>query len=59
MSQVPRLLTTSEVAQALRVDPGTVRRWASNGQIDHVRLPSGGLRFPSTVLNGMTAPAAS
>lgn len=39
------LLTTVEVAQMLRVDRGTVTRWARLGQIPYVRLPGGGYRF--------------
>lgn len=34
------LLTIAEVAQILRVDNTTVRRWAIGGALDVVRLPS-------------------
>lgn len=33
------LLTVSEVAQALRVDDTTVRRWIKNGVLEAVTLP--------------------
>lgn len=33
------LLTVSEVAQILRVDPTTVRRWLQNGVLSAIALP--------------------
>ncbi|HLZ59057.1 MAG TPA: helix-turn-helix domain-containing protein [Ktedonosporobacter sp.] len=33
------LLTVHEVAQILRVDDTTVRRWIKNGVLEAVRLP--------------------
>jgi excisionase family DNA binding protein len=33
------LMTVHEVAQQLRVDDTTVRRWIKNGVLDAVRLP--------------------
>lgn len=34
------LLTVSEVAQILRVDDTSVRRWVKQGTLEAVRLPS-------------------
>lgn len=42
---LPRLLRTGEVAEALAVDPDTVRRWVREGKLAAVELPSGVLRF--------------
>lgn len=39
------LLTPGEVAGMFRVDPKTVTRWASAGQIGSVRTPGGHRRF--------------
>lgn len=36
------LLTIEEVADALRVDPTTVRRWIKRGILDAVKLPQVG-----------------
>ncbi len=36
---MPDLLTVSEVAQILRVDDTTVRRWVKQGVLDAVVLP--------------------
>lgn len=33
------LLTINEVAEALRVDPTTVRRWVKNGVLEAISLP--------------------
>ena len=38
------LLTVREVAQQLRVDATTVRRWISNGSLHAIRLPAVGKR---------------
>jgi len=38
------LLTVHEVAQILRVDDTTVRRWIKNGVLEAVALPHKGLR---------------
>jgi len=45
MEQEPALLVTSEVARRLNVNPATVRRWAEEGRIRHIKLPNGFLRF--------------
>lgn len=49
-------MTTSEVAQALRVDSSTVRRWATTGAIAAVRLPNGTFRIPRTALDELLMP---
>jgi excisionase family DNA binding protein len=38
------LLTVHEVAQELRVDDTTVRRWIKNGVLDAIPLPHPGTR---------------
>ncbi len=43
--QTEELLTVREVAQALRVDDTTVRRWIKNGVLDAVNLPHVGKRM--------------
>jgi DNA binding domain, excisionase family len=61
------LLTVSEVAQALRVDDTTVRRWVKNGVLDAVELPHlrtrRGYRIKkdtlSKLMEGTTATAAT
>ena len=40
-----RLLTVAQVADQLGVHVNTVRRWADQGYIEHVKLPSGYRRF--------------
>ncbi len=52
-------MTTSEVAQALRVDASTVRRWVTNGAIASVRLPNGTIRIPRETVDQMLTPAAA
>lgn len=42
------LLTPAEVAQAFRVDPKTVTRWARAGRLSSVRTPGGHRRFRAT-----------
>jgi excisionase family DNA binding protein len=37
--QTSELLTVSEVAETLRVDATTVRRWIKNGVLEAVSLP--------------------
>jgi excisionase family DNA binding protein len=38
------LLTVSQVAQQLRVDTTTVRRWIKSGALDAIALPHVGVR---------------
>lgn len=40
-----QLLTPSEVAKLLRVDPKTVTRWATQGRITSTKTPGGHHRF--------------
>jgi excisionase family DNA binding protein len=40
-----RLLTASEVAALIRVDRGTVSRWAASGRLPSVRTPGGHRRY--------------
>lgn len=38
------LLTVTEVARILRVDPTTVRRWVTQGTLEAIPLPKRGAR---------------
>lgn len=44
MPETDELLTVHEIAQAVRVDDTTVRRWIKNGVLEAVRLPHAGKR---------------
>ena len=46
-----RLLTSKEVAEAFRVDPKTVTRWALTGKISSIRTPGGHRRFSLSEVN--------
>lgn len=59
MTREIELLTTSEVANSLRVDSSTVRRWATTGAISSVRLPNGTIRIPRSELDRMLNAAES
>jgi excisionase family DNA binding protein len=48
-----RLLKPSEVAEVFGVDPKTVVRWANDGRIVSVRLPSGRHRFRQSVVDAV------
>lgn len=48
MPQLPETLTADEVAEALRVHPNTVRKWAADGQLKPLDLPGRTLRFART-----------
>jgi excisionase family DNA binding protein len=37
--------STSQAAQLLGVSPGTIRRWADAGELEHSRTPGGQRRF--------------
>lgn len=54
--ETPDLMTPAEVAQALRVDPKTVTRWAIKGLLTSIRTPGGHRRFHTSevqaLLNG-------
>jgi excisionase family DNA binding protein len=41
----PILMTAGDVAEVLRVSPRTVRRWASEGHLEAVRLAGHSVRF--------------
>jgi excisionase family DNA binding protein len=45
MTQLPALLTVAEVAEQLRITDETVHRWAREGKLPYVQLPSGLKRF--------------
>jgi len=47
----PRLLSITEAAKRLRVNPATLRSWADKGYVDHIRMPSGYRRFESDVID--------
>ena len=52
----PRLLSTSAAAKRLDVSDETLRRWADERKIRHVRLPSGQLRFRPEDLDAVLSP---
>jgi len=55
------LLTVREVAQQLRVDDTTVRRWIKNGVLEAITLPHRGprqaYRIRRSTLNSLLTPA--
>ena len=52
----PEYLTTGEAADVLGVSDETLRRWADDRKVRHVRLPSGHLRFIRSDLDAVLAP---
>lgn len=52
------LLTPQEAGDRLKVTAKTIKRWATEGSIRSVTLPSGRIRIPTEVVDEMTAPAA-
>lgn len=56
------LLTVHEVAERLRVDDTTVRRWIKNGVLDAIELPHANkrcaYRIRRSTLDNLLAPAA-
>lgn len=52
-------LTAPEAARHLGVPASTLRRWANDDRIRHVRLPSGRLRFDLADLDAYLAPRGS
>ena len=44
-SEMPKLLTPAEVAQAFNVNPKTVTRWAVEGRLSSVFTPGGHRRY--------------
>ncbi|WP_433188720.1 BldC family transcriptional regulator [Actinoallomurus sp. CA-150999] len=51
--QPERLMTSAEVAEAFRVDPKTVTRWAAAGRIRSVRTPGGHRRFRESAVRAL------
>lgn len=45
MGQLPELMTVPEVAEALKVTDESIHRWARDGKLPYVLLPSGIKRF--------------
>jgi len=45
MGQLPELLTVPEVAKVARVTDETVHRWARDGKLPFIKMPSGLKRF--------------
>lgn len=52
----PEYLTTGEAADVLGVSDETLRRWADDRKVRHVRLPSGQLRFIRSDLDAVLQP---
>lgn len=52
----PEYLTTGEAASVLGVSDETLRRWADDRKVRHVRLPSGQLRFIRADLDAVLQP---
>lgn len=50
------LLRTAEAATVLGVSDETLRRWAADGKIRHVKLPSGQVRFRKSDLLAVLTP---
>ena len=50
------IIDAFEAARILEVSPDTVRRWARNGDVKHVRLPSGRLRFEEGDIRSLLQP---
>lgn len=65
MSNAPRLLTVTEAQQrladsGLAVTDETIRRWAIDGKVPAIRLPSGQYRFRAEDVDAvLTEPAAA
>ncbi len=47
-----KLLTPSEVAAMLSVDPRTVTRWARGGKLPSIRTPGGHRRYSESEVRG-------
>ena len=61
MEDIADLLTVREVAEQLRVDDTTVRRWIKNGSLEAITLPHRGARqayrIRRSILNALLNPA--
>ena len=44
------LLTPTDAAGRIGVHPRTLKRWALEGKVRHIRLPSGRFLFPEDVI---------
>lgn len=53
MEQLPALMTVAEVAERLRISDETLHRWARDGLIPFVALPSGIKRFRREVVEAI------
>jgi excisionase family DNA binding protein len=52
-----QMLTTREVAAALKVAPETVAKWLRRGRLAGFRLPGGAWRVPEREITRMMTPA--
>ncbi|MDO3024419.1 MerR family transcriptional regulator [Mycobacteroides abscessus] len=52
------LMTTSEVAERLRVDSSTIRKWVAKGLLKAVTLPGGHHRFRQEDIEALLAEAS-
>jgi excisionase family DNA binding protein len=50
-----KLLTVAQVADQLGVSDNTVRKWADDGHIEHIRTPSGYRRFSQEAVDRFQA----
>lgn len=51
----PVLLTPAQAAERIGVHARTLKRWAADGKVRHVRLPSGRFMFPASVVDEVLA----
>lgn len=55
-TEVPELLTAGEVGRRLGgISDETVNRWAREGKLAHITLPSGARRFRADVIDAILA----
>jgi len=54
---MPPMLTVSEVAATLRVDPATVYRWCRSRELESVRV-AGTVRIPADALERLASTAS-
>lgn len=59
MTQDAALLTTAEVAEALAVSDETIHRWARQGKLRFIVLPSGLKRFKREDVDAILSGTAS
>lgn len=59
MGQLPDLLAASEVADMFEVTDETIHRWARNGVLPYVTLPSGTKRFRRADIEALLPTAAA